>query len=30
VILRFGQLYGPGTGVDAAVGRIPLHVEAAA
>lgn len=32
VVLRYGQLYGPGTGVNAAVGRIriPLHVDAAA
>ena len=30
VVLRYGQLYRPGTGVDAAVGPIPLHVDAAA
>lgn len=30
VVLRYRQLYGPGTGVDAAVGPIPLHVDAAA
>jgi hypothetical protein len=30
VALRYGQLYGPGTGVDAAAGPIPLHVDAAA
>lgn len=30
VVLRYGQLYGPGTGADGAAGRIPLHVDAAA
>jgi len=30
VVLRYGQLYGPGTGVDAPAGTTPLHVEAAA
>jgi nucleoside-diphosphate-sugar epimerase len=31
VILRFGQLYGPGTGVDTADGKtMPLHVDEAA
>jgi nucleoside-diphosphate-sugar epimerase len=29
-VLRYGQIYGPGTGVDAASGSSPLHVEAAA
>src|SRR6185295_12243062 len=29
-ILRYGQLYGPGTGVDAPRGAAPLHVDAAA
>jgi len=29
-VLRYGQLYGPGTGTDAAAGASPLHVEAAA
>jgi nucleoside-diphosphate-sugar epimerase len=30
-VLRYGQLYGPGTGSDAAADRtVPLHVEAAA
>ena len=30
-VLRYGQLYGPGTGSDDAVGKeVPLHVEAAA
>ena len=29
-ILRYGQLYGPGTGVDALRGAAPLHVDAAA
>lgn len=28
--LRYGQLYGPGTGIPAAGGASPLHVEAAA
>jgi nucleoside-diphosphate-sugar epimerase len=31
VVLRFGQLYGPGTGVDTATGKtLPLHVDEAA
>ena len=30
VVLRYGQLYGPGTGTDAAAGASPLHVDAAA
>jgi nucleoside-diphosphate-sugar epimerase len=30
VVLRYGQLYGPGTGTDAATGSMPLHVDAAA
>jgi nucleoside-diphosphate-sugar epimerase len=31
VVLRYGQLYGPGTGVDGPVGMTsPLHVDAAA
>lgn len=29
-ILRYGQLYGPGTGVDVPRGAAPLHVDAAA
>ncbi len=29
-VLRYGQLYGPGTGSDAPTGPIPLHVDAAA
>jgi nucleoside-diphosphate-sugar epimerase len=29
-VLRYGQLYGPGTGADQAKGASPLHVEAAA
>ena len=29
-VLRYGQIYGPGTGADAAAGSSPLHVEAAA
>ena len=29
-VLRYGQIYGPGTGVDAPAGSSPLHVEAAA
>jgi nucleoside-diphosphate-sugar epimerase len=29
-VLRYGQLYGPGTGVDAPTGSMPLHVDAAA
>jgi nucleoside-diphosphate-sugar epimerase len=30
VVLRYGQLYGPGTGADVSSGPIPLHVDAAA
>ncbi|TPM36937.1 NAD(P)-dependent oxidoreductase [Mesorhizobium sp. B2-3-4] len=30
VVLRYGQLYGPGTGADAPGGGSPLHVDAAA
>jgi nucleoside-diphosphate-sugar epimerase len=30
IVLRYGQLYGPGTGTDAATGASPLHVDAAA
>ena len=30
IVLRYGQLYGPGTGVDAPTGASPLHVDAAA
>jgi len=30
VVLRYGQLYGPGTGFDASQGSAPLHVDAAA
>ncbi|BCG86100.1 dTDP-glucose 4,6-dehydratase [Mesorhizobium sp. 113-3-9] len=30
VVLRYGQLYGPGTGTDAATGASPVHVDAAA
>lgn len=30
VVLRYGQLYGPGTGADAPAGNAPLHVDAAA
>ncbi|WP_109480520.1 NAD(P)-dependent oxidoreductase [Paraburkholderia sp. C35] len=29
-VLRYGQLYGPGTGADAAKGASPVHVDAAA
>jgi nucleoside-diphosphate-sugar epimerase len=29
-VLRYGQIYGPGTGADAPTGSSPLHVEAAA
>jgi nucleoside-diphosphate-sugar epimerase len=29
-VLRYGQLYGPGTGADAPRGTAPLHVDAAA
>jgi nucleoside-diphosphate-sugar epimerase len=30
VVLRYGQIYGPGTGADAPAGSAPLHVDAAA
>ena len=30
VVLRYGQLYGPGTGFDAPKGASPVHVDAAA
>src|SRR5271163_4830162 len=30
IVLRYGRLYGPGTGFDAPSGRTPLHVDAAA
>jgi nucleoside-diphosphate-sugar epimerase len=30
VVLRYGALYGPGTGFEAAFGKAPLHVDAAA
>ena len=30
VVLRYGQIYGPGTGFDEATGWAPLHVDAAA
>jgi nucleoside-diphosphate-sugar epimerase len=30
LVLRYGRLYGPGTGFAAASGRAPLHVDAAA
>jgi nucleoside-diphosphate-sugar epimerase len=30
LVLRYGQLYGPGTGADAPRGSAPLHVDAAA
>jgi nucleoside-diphosphate-sugar epimerase len=30
VVLRYGRLYGPGKGCDAAAGAAPLHVDAAA
>ena len=30
VVLRYGRLYGPGTGFDAAAGAGPVHVDAAA
>jgi len=30
VVLRYGRLYGPGTGVDAPPASLPLHVDAAA
>ncbi|HVI58629.1 MAG TPA: NAD(P)-dependent oxidoreductase [Luteimonas sp.] len=29
-VLRYGQLYGPGTGADVPAGAMPLHVDAAA
>jgi nucleoside-diphosphate-sugar epimerase len=30
VVLRYGQIHGPGTGADAPRGPVPLHVDAAA
>jgi nucleoside-diphosphate-sugar epimerase len=30
LVLRYGHLYGPGTGADARQGSLPLHVDAAA
>ncbi|RWC89992.1 MAG: NAD-dependent epimerase/dehydratase family protein [Mesorhizobium sp.] len=30
IVLRYGQLYGPGTGADTPAGASPLHVDAAA
>ncbi|HEY6365488.1 MAG TPA: NAD(P)-dependent oxidoreductase [Candidatus Binatia bacterium] len=30
IVLRYGQIYGPGTGFDVATGWAPLHVDAAA
>ena len=30
IVLRYGRLYGPGTGFDAATGAAPVHVDAAA
>lgn len=30
VVLRYGRLYGPGTGFDAPIGPAPVHVDAAA
>jgi nucleoside-diphosphate-sugar epimerase len=30
IVLRYGRLYGPGTGFDAAAGAGPVHVDAAA
>ncbi len=30
VVLRYGQLYGPGTGTDVSRSAVPLHVDAAA
>lgn len=30
IVLRYGRLYGPGTGFDAPAGPAPLHVDAAA
>jgi nucleoside-diphosphate-sugar epimerase len=30
IVLRYGRLYGPGTGFDAAAGAAPIHIDAAA
>jgi nucleoside-diphosphate-sugar epimerase len=30
IVLRYGRLYGPGTGIDEAPASLPLHVDAAA
>ena len=30
IVLRYGQLYGPGTGTEAPAGASPVHIEAAA
>jgi nucleoside-diphosphate-sugar epimerase len=30
LVLRYGRLYGPGTGSETSSGRVPLHVDAAA
>jgi nucleoside-diphosphate-sugar epimerase len=30
IVLRYGQLYGPGTGIESAAGASPVHVDAAA
>jgi len=30
IVLRYGQIYGPGTGADSPAGASPLHVDAAA
>lgn len=30
IVLRYGQIYGPGTGIEAPNGAAPLHVDAAA
>ena len=30
IVLRYGRLYGPGTGFDAAAAAAPIHVDAAA
>jgi nucleoside-diphosphate-sugar epimerase len=30
IVLRYGQLHGPGTGTDAATGASPVHVDGAA
>ena len=30
IVLRYGHLYGPGTGREAGGGEMPLHVDAAA